>query len=226
MYFVLFNKPADLNMYPDGDSSLAEQKTDVNDEKEIPLMELLKSSTFWKLYVIFAFLTFCLYGLMLQLVPMLSGRGMDTTTAALAFSTIGTTIIIARIGIGYLLDKFFAPKLAMVCFLLSACGLALLAIGATGSMVFISAVLIGFSIGAELDILAYLITRYFGLGSFGMIYGILFTSFLVGVTTGPVAYAAVYEYYGSYINMLIACTLLLTLTAGLMLLLPKYKNEG
>ncbi|MBT5187371.1 MAG: hypothetical protein HOM01_11220 [Kordiimonadaceae bacterium] len=150
---------------------------------------------------------------------------MDSTNAALAFSTIGTTIIIARIGIGYLLDKFFAPKLAMICFLLSACGIAMLATGTIGSTVFFAAVLIGFSIGAELDILAYLITRYFGLGSFGMIYGILFTAFLVGVTTGPVAYAAVYDYYGSYINMLIACTLLLTFTAGLMMLLPKYNNE-
>ncbi|MBT5187895.1 MAG: MFS transporter, partial [Kordiimonadaceae bacterium] len=35
MYLFLFNKPADLNMYPDGNSSPVELKTAINDEKEI-----------------------------------------------------------------------------------------------------------------------------------------------------------------------------------------------
>jgi len=225
IYFVLRNKPSDMGLMPDGaEAEPNEELENSRSENEIPLTDILSNPTFWKLYIIFVLMTFCLYGLLLQYVPLLEGRGMDSTSTALAFSTIGTTMIVARIVIGYLLDKIYAPKLAMICLLFSACGVAILATGTAGPTVFITSLLLGFSIGAELDLLAYLITRYFGLGSFGMIYGMLFTAFLVGVTTGPIAYAGTFDMFGSYTNILIAATAILILAASMMMLLPKYKQ--
>jgi predicted MFS family arabinose efflux permease len=211
---------------PDGDTVDVDESVVVADEEEkIKLGELLRTPLFYQLFATFILLTFCLYGLFSNLVPMLLDRGMDTTNAALAASTVGITIIISRVVIGFLLDKFFAPRVGMVCFILSAIGMALLALGAVGPTAFLAAILFGFSIGAELDLLAYLITRYFGLSSFGMVYGILFAAFLGGVSVGPVVFGRLFDFYGSYVNILSICSFILVLTAVSMLFLPKYKTS-
>ena len=226
----IYDKPQDINLLPDGDSDgeglgVNEAVIEYDDVGKITLGALLKMPLFYQLFTTFMLLTFCLYGLMSNLVPMLNDRGMDTGTAALAASTVGITIIVSRIVIGILLDKYFAPRVGMVCFMLSAMGTAFLAFGAVGPTAFLAAIFFGFSVGAELDLLAYLITRYFGLSSFGMVYGILFAAFLGGVSLGPVVFGRLFDYYGSYVNILGICSFILVVTSLSMLLLPKYKTS-
>ncbi len=218
--------PKDLGLLPDGDSvDIDEAVVVAEEEKKITLVELLRSPLFYQLFVTFLLLTFCLYGLFSNLVPMLLDRGMDTTKAALAASTVGMTIIVSRIVIGFSLDKFFAPRVGAICFILSAIGTAMLAFGAVGPAVFLAAIFFGLSIGAELDLLAYLITRYFGLNSFGLVYGMLFAAFLGGVSLGPVVYGRLFDFYGSYVQILSACSVFLVLIAVSMMFLPKYKTS-
>ena len=222
----IHDHPRDLKLLADGESvDMAESAVAGDEEEKIKLGELLRMPLFYQLFATFMLLTFCLYGLMSNLVPMLLDRGMDTTGAALAASTVGITIIVSRVVIGVLLDKFFAPRVGMVCFLLSAMGTAFLAFGAVGPTAFIAAIFFGFSVGAELDLLAYLITRYFGISSFGMVYGILFAAFLGGVSLGPVVFGRLFDSSGSYVNILSICSGILVLTAISMLFLPKYKTS-
>jgi len=222
----IHDHPRDLKLLADGDTVDVDESVVAADEEEkTKLGELLSMPLFYQLFATFMLLTFCLYGLMSNLVPMLLDRGMDTTGAALAASTVGITIIVSRIVIGFLLDKFFAPRVGMVCFLLSAMGTAFLAFGAVGPTAFIAAIFFGFSVGAELDLLAYLITRYFGISAFGMVYGILFAAFLGGVSIGPVVFGRLFDFYGSYVNILSICSCILVITSISMLFLPKYKTR-
>ena len=222
----IHDHPRDLKLLADGDTVDVDESVVAADEEEkTKLGELLRMPLFYQLFATFMLLTFCLYGLMSNLVPMLLDRGMDTTGAALAASTVGITIIVSRIVIGFLLDKFFAPRVGMVCFLLSAMGTAFLAFGAVGPTAFLAAIFFGFSVGAELDLLAYLITRYFGISSFGMVYGILFAAFLGGVSIGPVVFGRLFDFYGSYVNILSICSCILVITSISMLFLPKYKTR-
>ncbi len=220
---MIYDEPKDINLMPDGESVDVDELLQSDDDK-VTLGELLKMPLFYQLFATFMFLTFCLYGLMSNLVPMLNDRGMDSGTAALAATTVGVTIIISRIVIGFLLDKFFAPRVGMICFILSAMGTAFLAFGAVGPAAFLAAIFFGFSVGAELDLLAYLITRYFGSSSFGMVYGILFAAFLGGVSIGPVVFGRLFDFYGSYVNILGISSCILVVTAISMLFLPKYKT--
>lgn len=226
IYVFIHDRPKDLNLLPDGDTVDVDESLVVTDKEEkIKLGELLRTPLFYQLFVTFMLLTACLYGLFSNLVPMLLDRGMDTTDAALAASTVGITIIVSRIVIGFLLDKFFAPRVGMICFILSAIGTAMLAFGAVGPTAFLAAIFFGFSVGAELDLLAYLITRYFGVNSFGLVYGILFAAFLGGISVGPLVFGRLYDFYGSYVNILSICSGILVLTAASMLFLPKYKTN-
>ncbi len=223
VYKVVKNTPQEVGLTPDGRAA-QEQGEEEQIENLISLTTLLKDKVFWILYATIGLLTFSLFGLMFHFVPMLIDRGAEDMTAALAFTFLGTTVTISRVGVGFLLDKIFAPRLAMICILLSTIGVIILSTGASGALTFVAAIFLGFSIGAELDLLAYLTTRYFGLGSFGMVYGILFSAFLFGVSTGPYAYGVAYETYGSYINMLMVCVGVLIMASLLMFLMPKYRE--
>lgn len=218
---VLKNTPAQMGLKPDNETP----KESVENTTAPPMLfaDVIKDKKFWLLYVIFALLSFCLYGLLANLVPMLSDRGMETSSAAQVAAMLGVAILCSRALIGYFLDKFFAPKVAIISILLSTVGIAMLAMGAVGTPAYLAVLLIGLSIGTEFDLLAYLTTRYFGLSSFGMIYGLMFSAFLVGTATGPLTYGASFDYFGSYINILSICCVVLVITAGLFLLLPKYE---
>jgi MFS family permease len=164
--------------------------------------QALRTPVFRTLFVVFSLLSFSLYGLMIHSVPMLIDRGMSGPAAALGASTIGVTIMVARVATGYLCDRLFAPKVALAAFALSAAGLALLALGVNGAMAYVALVFIGFSIGAEIDFMTFLTSRYFGIRHFGEIYGILFASLLIGTSIGPVVFGWTYDTTGSYATVL------------------------
>lgn len=223
-YFFLKNTPQEMNLYPDDIEP--QKREDYQNESPITFKEVTAQKTFWLLYLIFAILSFCLYGLLSNLVPMLIDRGMENASAANVAAMLGLAILVSRAVIGYFLDRFFAPRVAIVSILLSTIGVIMLAMGIVGVPVYLAALLIGLSIGTEFDLLAYLTTRYFGLSSFGMIYGLMFSAFLVGTSFGPPIFGASFDHYGSYINVLILCSILLIVSVGLFLLLPKYKFEA
>ncbi|MBT8079064.1 MAG: MFS transporter [Gammaproteobacteria bacterium] len=197
----------------------------VSSEATLPGMErpaALRMPVFWQLFAVFGLLSCALYGLMLHSVPMLIDRGMSATAAALAASTIGVTIMISRVIVGYLIDRIFAPVVAAIAFGLSAVGLIVLAVGAVDVAAFIAMILIGFSIGAEIDLLTFLTTRYFGLRHFGAIYGLLFVSFLIGTSSGPLLFGWAYERAGSYTLVLWVAAALVLAATLITRTLPQY----
>ncbi len=220
VYFVLREAPSAKEI--EDSDELQQGAISERSVSSIPLVLLLKRPLLWQLFLIFCLLSFCLYGVLSHLVPMLSDRGMTSGKAALVMSTLGISIVVARVVIGYFIDRFFAPFVAAICFLVSAIGVSLLATGAIDTLAFVAAVFIGISMGAEMDMLAFLTGRYFGVENFGQVYGILFTSFLIGTSIGPVVYGMVYESMGSYIWVLIVSIVLMLASAVITALLPRY----
>lgn len=189
------------------------------------LSEILKRPLLWQLFFIFCLLSFSLYGVLAHLVPMLVDRGMSSANAAMVQFTLGMGVVASRIIVGYIVDRVFAPYVAVVCFIITGIGISILAMGSVGAPVFIAATLIGLSMGAEIDLLAFLTSRYFGVENFGRVYGILFMSFLIGTSLGPLAYGAAYETYGSYRYVLILCIILIGVCCVATALLPKYAGQ-
>ncbi len=130
--YVLFREsPADMGLSRDGQEAAAVTV----DSVEVPGLTraaAIRGRNFWLLFLVFAMLAFCLYGVFPHLVPMLTDRGMSGAHAALVAATLGFSMVGARAGVGYLLDRYFAPYVAVPCFILSALGLGLLATGASG----------------------------------------------------------------------------------------------
>jgi MFS family permease len=109
-------------------------------------------------------------GCLVHMSAMLTDRGITVQTAAFVASVMGAAMLIGRIGTGYLLDRFFASRVAVLLFGGAALGIGLLMIGREPSIAFIGAFLVGLGLGAEVDMIAFLVSRYFGIRSFAEIY--------------------------------------------------------
>jgi cyanate permease len=163
------------------------------------------------------------HGCVLHLAPLLSDRGVSPQRAALAISFTGSAILIGRVGSGYLLDRFFAPRVATCLFGAAAFGIALLRTGAASGLVFLAAFLIGLGMGAEVDIIAYLTSRYFGLRAFGEVYGYAFASYVLAGALGPWLMGLGFDRSGSYGSILVGFLLATLLAAVLMTRLGPYR---
>ena len=188
--------------------------------------EAVGRGVFWMLICVFALLSFSLYGMLAHFKPMLSEMGIPGAEAGWIAGMVGIAVMVSRVVIGYLIDRIFAPRVALVVFLLSAAGMVVLSTSNAAGFAIPAAVLLGLSMGAEIDLLAYLAGRYFGLKSFAVIYGLLFSAFLAGTALGPWAYGAVYDADGSYSAMLLVgagCCALAALITGF---LPRWSGQA
>ena len=172
------------------------------EEHGIVLSEALRSSTLWILSALFFFVSIAIGGLILHFVPLLTDAGVDLKTAASVAGTLGISVVIGRIGIGFLLDRFFAPYVAMILFSITAIGLLVLAFAGADSAI-IAAFCIGASIGGETDLIAYFTARYFGMRSYGKIYGIVYAVFTLGMSFSAVLVGGIYDLNGSYFPALL-----------------------
>jgi len=98
-------------------------------------------------------------------------RGSSAQLAAFASSLFGVGLFMGRVSCGYLLDQFLAPRVAALLFSAVAIGIAFLGLGHAIWSACIAAVLVGLGIAAEVDIIAYLTSRYSGLRPYGAIFG-------------------------------------------------------
>lgn len=205
IFLVLRESPAAMGLLPDGvpagtaaDAGAAAPPGKAGDS----LRQALGRRDFWSLAVIFVSLAFVLYGLIPHLVPMLTDRGLSTRDAALIASLFGLATFGGRLLIGFLIDRHDARLIAFIFFSLSAVGLGVLAMDLPTWAFMLSAVLLGGSLGAEVDMLAYLTSRYFGLRSFAEIFGVLFGAVMMGMGIGPALFGYVFDRTGSYNSML------------------------
>ena len=107
-------------------------------------------------------------------------------------------MIVGRLGVGYLMDRIHAPYVAMASLLGPVIGLSLYALGAASGLAVLCAVLIGFGIGAEFDVLGFIIARYFGRKAYGKLYGVLFSVFLSAAGIGAAGLGIVRTKAGTY----------------------------
>ena len=124
---------------------------------------------------------------------------------------------------GYLLDRFHGPYIAIMFFCCAIVGIALLAGGGMGATPFAATLLCGLGIGAEVDLMAFFVSRYFGLRAFGAIYGTMFALFGLGNGVGPFLMAESYDRFHSYTPMLFVFMVLLAVACLLLAGLGSYR---
>lgn len=126
-----------------------------------------------------------MFACVLHLPEFLTDRGVNAQGAAVTISVIKAALLVGSVGAGYLLDRVFAPRFTMLLFGLSAVGIALLLAGHGGVKVALLAkFLVVVGMGAEVDIIVFLMSSYFGLRALGSAFGYGFGSYAFGGAQG------------------------------------------
>lgn len=143
-------------------------------------------------------------GVSVHLVPMLSGTGIDRTTAAGMAATAGIAGIVGKLLTGWLLDRFqgnFVPfissALGAICYIL------LLNTLHSNAALVLGVMILGYTSGAGLQVTAYLISRYGGLRNFGKVYATIGSMQMLGTSLAPWIAGSVFDHTGSYNALLL-----------------------
>lgn len=173
----------------------------------ISFKQALRSRVFWGCNVALILSVSLIVGMVTTIVPMLQGKGLSAQAASQVFSSFGISIIVGRLLVGYLLDRYSPTLVAAVSLALPAIGCVIFLVGGTQSMglLVLATLTIGCSAGAEFDLAAFLMARFFGLRDYARIFGLHLG--LVTVISGlmPVFFGHLYDTYGNYSPVLLYC---------------------
>lgn len=187
--------------------------------------EVFRDWRFWLIGFAFVPIAFTVGGSIPNLSNILKQDGFSPTAAVGLASIVGLSVIVGRTAGGWLVDRFWAPGVGLIllgvpaaaCWLL---GEGPLSYGPTATAVF----LIGFAAGAEYDLLAFLVARYFGMKSYGVIYGALYSFFAVGAGIGPPIFGAAFDRSHSYAQPLTFAGATMLAGALALLVLGRYRT--
>ena len=194
-------------------------------ERAIPgltLRQAISSYRFWLLLASILSMYIAITGIVPNLIPALTDTGFTPAAAASIQSAYGVSLIIARLGIGWLLDRFWGPAVAAIALTSPVAACLILINDPSYAAAMLASALVGAAAGAELDLLAYFAARYFGLRNYGRIYGLLYTGVALGAGLGPISFAYLSQITGSYVASFQAAMALFAFGGVSILFLGRY----
>lgn len=195
--------PLLLLFFHDGEQHTPAGKAQAENLPGLTLKQGLKSPVFYKLAFSSMLVAGGVLGLVVHFVPIMMAGGLGAEEAAALAGIVGITSVVGRIGTGWLLDRLPGWLVGGVGngIPIIACLILLLTEGSAfgGS---VAAAIVGLSVGAELDIAAYLSGRHFGRRNYATLFGTLAGMISLGIGVGAVSLGAMYDFYGSYEQVL------------------------
>jgi MFS family permease len=204
--------------------SIATQKTSPP-SAGLTLLQALRDWRFWLIAAALVPVSLCLGGPVPNLENILKGGGIGHDQIVQLASLVGLAALTGRVVGGWLLDRFWAPGVALVIIALPAVSCLVLAQASLNVPTAAAAIIvIGFALGVEYDLIAFFVARYFGMRSYTAIYGVLYVCFALGAGFGPLVFGLAYDHAGSYHGSLQISAGVLIVAALSLLLLGRYRT--
>ncbi len=209
---VVRTKPAEMGLYPDGVTSpeeVAEIGASSQTTKGLNLRASLGTMAFWLVSVTFLISAFSSLGFNQSLVPYLQDAGFSVALAASALTILGLGSAIGKFFFGWLCDRIKAKQAcALSIVLLSAAAIILMFIRSTSplAIIWLDAFIFGLGAGGWLPTMSMLVSRNFGLSSYGAIIGMVSLLQAIGGAAGPLFSGYMFDttntYYWTFIVFL------------------------
>jgi MFS family permease len=174
-----------LGRRPRADSQQPAQRPMGPEASGVSRSEALGDARFYLLLLASMIFGLFIGSLIINFAPVLIERGLLPVRAAQIASVLGVAIIVGRLLIGTLLDRFSPSVVGASVFGFAAAGTCLFLVGGVAYAI-AAVVAVGLTTGAELDIFSFMALRYFGLKAYGMIFGMLFCGYTAANIVGPV----------------------------------------
>ena len=189
----------------------------------LSVKEALKGYRFWVLSISLLLVAASISGVITNFVPLLTDKGLSFADAARYAGLIGVSVIGGRLVAGFLMDRLWAPMIAAIFLCMPCLAAFILTTGNISPMLLgLSALIVGLAAGAELDLMAFLVSRYFGLKHYGALYGGIYIFFSIGAGLAPAMFGWTYDMFGHYQAVLYMAAISSMIGACLMLTLGRY----
>jgi MFS family permease len=180
----------------------------------------IRSRAFWVLATSFLLIPLALAGLLFHLIAYLRDAGLSPAKAGAIAAIAGAVQIASRVLAGWLVDRMPAQRVAAG--MTAASGLCLAALAAMGPhAALLAPIAFGLAMGAEIDLVGYMTARWFGMRSYGRLYGLLYGAAMLGAAISPVVYGKLYDETRSYVGAICLGSIMLLASALLFLLMPR-----
>jgi len=165
---------------------------------ELSLGRALRTAPFWMILGAIAVAGGCMIAVFAHVVPILTDKGFPVSQATLVLSVFALTCAVWQSTVGWILDRTESPRVTAPLYLVAALGLAIMQYGSGLAAMIAAGAMLGVALGTEFGMLGYLISRYFGVASFGAISGIMFAAVLLSQAIAPYLMDVAFDHTGSY----------------------------
>lgn len=174
------------------------KKVLMQNTKGLSLKEAASTTQFWIVFGMILSLGFCVFAVMVHIVPHAAELGISAISAANILATIGGVSIVGKVLMGRAADRIGNRQNFIVGFILMSAALFWVIPAKRESILYLFAAVFGFAYGGCISSESPIVAELFGLSSHGLILGVIAFSFLLGGAAGPLLLGYIFDVTGSY----------------------------
>jgi predicted MFS family arabinose efflux permease len=194
---LLRRDPGQMGQVPDGGRKIATGQPDTS-EGGVSLKEALRSGQFWIVCIISFLAGYCMLTIVVHIVAHAIDIGIEPIKSAGVLSTIGGVSMAGRLSTGIAIDRIGHTKSIIICFMILIASFLWLLVAREMWMLYLFAILYGVAHGGFFTVLSPIVAELFGIGSHGVLFGIIYFSLTIGAAIGPVLAGHIFDIVGSY----------------------------
>ena len=201
----LRRQPEDFGLAVDGDPSPeavpsgSAMPEDPGAEAVWTVGETLRTTTMWKLMLVFALAGLGMGAASLHRIPyFVEERGFDALVVSYAFSADAAGAAIMALVTGWVVDRFPIRWVAVASYLGFALAVLLMIYALNEAALFASVITFGMAVGVGMVVQTYIFAAYYGRAFLGAIRGIVFPVTLIASGVGAPAAGYMRDALGSY----------------------------
>jgi MFS family permease len=187
--------------------------------------EVFHRRQFWMIFCLFLCFGFCLFTVMVHLVPYATDVGISATSAANVLAAIGAVSIISKVAMGYMGDIIGNKTVLIISFILIILSLVWFLFTRDMWSFYLFAVIFGIAYGSHISQTSPFTALLFGLIAHGSIFGMLSMGMWAGLALGPFVAGYIFDVTGSYQLAFFVCIAVGILGLILTMLVKPISNE-
>jgi MFS family permease len=195
---VLRRDPHSIGLLADGGSHGPGEAGNGPGGGDMPLRTVVRKPQFWIICVAEFVAFFCIFTIIVHIVPHATDLGLSLATAVAVQSTFGGVSMLGRFVMGVANDRIGGKRSLIICFSVFFCGFIWLQMAREAWMLFLFAMIYGFAHGGFFTVVSPTLAELFGTGSHGLLFGIVLFSGTIGGAIGPSLAGHTFDVTGSY----------------------------
>jgi OFA family oxalate/formate antiporter-like MFS transporter len=235
MSFVFRHKPEQYGYVPDGHKPETAVPvgpdtyvTHLHDEPELTARQAAGTARFWLLTIAYTVHVAAVITVVTHIMPYLTSIGFPRVHAGLMGTAIPVLSIAGRLGLGMLGDRRSRTGISVLSYVMM--GLATLCLASAptlGEWALVPfVILFGIGYGGNTALRPALTREHFGRGHFGSIFGLIIGINSIGGIVGPPLAGWLYDTQADYRLAWVVLSVLLLLSAGMVLASNRFKHAS